>query len=106
MAIVERDAINRIDGTQTGATWGLDRIDQADLPLDGNYTYATTGNRVSVYITDTGIRTTHFEFGGRAFGAYTAIADGHGTNDCNGDGTHVSGTVGGWTYGVAKGVKL
>ena len=106
MAIVERDAIKRIDGTQTGATWGLDRIDQADLPLDGNYTYATTGNRVSVYIIDTGIRTTHSEFGGRAFGAYTAIADGNGTNDCNGHGTHVSGTVGGSTYGVAKGVKL
>jgi subtilisin family serine protease len=92
-----------MDGS--GDPWGLDRID-ATSGLSGTYTYSRTGSGVVAYIIDTGIRTTHAEFGGRATGGYTAISDGNGTNDCNGHGTHVSGTVGGSTYGVAKEVSL
>ena len=106
VSFVEADQIYTANITQTGATWGLDRIDQNSLPLNGTYVYGGNGSGVNAYIIDTGIRLTHNEFAGRAFSSYTAINDGNGTNDCNGHGTHVSGTVGGTTYGVAKGVKL
>jgi len=106
---VEQDQTIALDATETmdaaGDPWGLDRID-AHSGLDNSYTYALTGAGVTAYIIDTGILTTHSEFGGRASGGYTAIADGGGTTDCNGHGTHVSGTVGGATYGVAKNVQL
>jgi subtilisin family serine protease len=104
---VEQDSIRVIVATQLNATWGLNRIDQRDRPLDGSYTYNTTGGGVHAYIIDTGIRSTHTEFGGRvSTTGFTAINDGNGTNDCNGHGTHVAATVGGTLYGVAKEVTL
>ncbi len=103
---VEEDGEVFANTTQTGATWGLDRIDQRDRPTDGNYNYTPTGSGVNAYIIDTGIRRTHAQFGGRAFVGYDAIGDGQNSNDCNGHGTHVAGTVGGSTYGVAKAVRL
>ena len=92
--------------TQSNATWGLDRIDQLNLPLNGSYSYNGTGAGVHAYIIDSGIMTSHPDFGGRASGDFTALSDGYGANDCNGHGTHVAGTVGGSTWGVAKGVRL
>lgn len=106
VAFVEEDGVVSLGTTQTGATWGIDRIDQRDLPLSGTYTYNATGTGVKAYIIDTGIRATHTQFAGRVISGFTAINDGLGTNDGNGHGTHVSGTVGGSTYGVAKNVTL
>ena len=100
---VEEDSIMEATVTQTNPpSWGLDRIDETDLPLSGAYSYTTTGSGVNVYIIDTGIRRTHTQFGGRAFVGFDAVGDGQNTNDCNGHGTHVAGTVGGSTTGVAK----
>ena len=103
---IEADSPVRATGTETPATWGLDRVDQRDLPLDDSYGYAQSGLGVTAYIIDTGINTAHTEFSGRASSGYSAIADGRGSADCNGHGTHVAGTVGGETYGVAQDVDL
>lgn len=104
---VENDTIMKIDATtQSNPDWGLDRIDQRNLPLDSAYSYLQTGSGTTAYIVDTGILSTHQQFSGRVLSGYTAISDGNGTSDCHGHGTHVAGTVGGSTYGVAKNVSL
>ncbi|MFD9353344.1 S8 family peptidase [Streptomyces sp. NPDC060031] len=90
---------------QSPAPWPLDRIDQRELPLDGSYAYATQARGVTAYVVDTGINILHQEFAGRArFGVNTVSRQS--ADDCNGHGTHVAGTIGGATYGVAKGVSL
>ena len=101
---VEEDSVMTADATQTNPPWGLDRIDQRNLPLNATYNYNWTGSGVRVYVIDTGIRTSHNQFGGRASNVFDAFG-GSGA-DCNGHGTHVSGTVGGSTYGVAKSALL
>jgi len=106
VAFIEADSRVSIDATQSPATWGLDRTDQRSLPLNNSYTYDYTGTGVTAYIIDTGVLATHSQFGSRVGSGYTSISDGRGTTDCNGHGTHVAGTVGGSTYGVAKSVSL
>src|SRR6266540_5097522 len=108
VAYVEPDQVFRADVTQSmdanGDPWGLDRIDKSALPLSQTYTYTSTGAGVHAYIIDTGIWTLHPDFGGRANNVYDAY--GATGEDCHGHGTHVSGTIGGATYGVAKAVSL
>jgi subtilisin family serine protease len=108
VAYVEPDRIVTADVTQTtdanGDPWGLDRIDQTALPLSRTYTYTRNGAGVTAYIIDTGLQANHPDFGGRAANVYDAL--GGSGNDCNGHGTHVAGTIGGNTWGVAKGVSL
>lgn len=104
---IENDTVMKIDATtQSNPDWGLDRIDQKALPLNSAYSYLQTGSGTTAYIVDTGILSSHQQFSGRVLSGYTAISDGNGTSDCNGHGTHVAGTVGGSTYGVAKNVNL
>ncbi len=106
VALVEQDQVVEASATQPIASdpWGLDRIDQRSLPLSQSYTYNTTAGNVRAYVIDTGIAITHSEFGGRASVGYDALG-GNG-QDCHGHGTHVAGTIGGATWGVAKAVQL
>ncbi len=101
VALVEPDQVVELSATQTGATWGIDRIDQRALPLSGSYTYTANGSGVRIYVIDSGINTGHADFGGRAANVYDATG-GNGA-DCNGHGTHVAGTTAGGRWGVAKG---
>jgi subtilisin family serine protease len=115
VAYVQANEVYRSTTTQSKSDWGLDRIDQRTLPLNGSYQYTETGAGVTAYIVDTGIRSTHLDFttdtGGhtvasRVSGGVSEINDGQGTSDCVGHGTHVAGSVGGVLYGVAKDVNL
>jgi subtilisin family serine protease len=108
VAYVEQDQVYSVDVTQSmdanGDPWGLDRVDQQSGPLSRTYTYTATGAGVHAYIIDTGIWDLHPDFGGRANNVYDAF--GATGTDCHGHGTHVAGTIGGATYGLAKGVSL
>ena len=103
---VEADQIMSIEATQENATWGLDRIDQSNLPLNKKYDYISDGTNVRAYVIDTGILANHVEFNGRTIPGYSAIGAISNTTDCNGHGTHVAGTIGGTNYGVAQNVSL
>ncbi|GIG67105.1 S8 family peptidase [Phytomonospora endophytica] len=107
VAYVEQNRTVGLTGTQSPTpSWGLDRVDQRNLPLDNSYTYPNAGAGVRAYVVDTGIRMTHTDFGGRAVSGIDTV-DGDGdAADCNGHGTHVAGTLGGTSYGVAKEVTL
>ncbi len=109
VAYVAQDGlVSLAGGVQAPAPWGLDRVDQRAETLDNEYAYSGDGNGVDVYVVDTGIRSTHVDFGGRVdvAASFTAIEDGRGAEDCHGHGTVVAGVVGSATYGVAKGVTL
>jgi subtilisin family serine protease len=102
VAWVEADAWVYASATQVDAPWGLDRIDQRSAPIDGTYSYGYDGAGVHAYVIDTGLQPGHPEFGGRVGNGFAGVSDGQGTSDCNGHGTHVSGTIAGTTFGVAK----
>ncbi|MGD9630026.1 MAG: S8 family serine peptidase [Pyrinomonadaceae bacterium] len=106
VAFVEQDAEIQAESVETAASWGLDRMDQRSLPLNSQYSWNTSASNVNAYIIDSGIRPTHADFGGRATADYDALSDGQNGIDCYGHGTHVAGTIGGATYGVAKNVRL
>ncbi|MEU6213418.1 S8 family peptidase [Streptomyces sp. NPDC047023] len=107
VSYVQQDGLHAVSATsQTDPPWGLDRVDQRDLPLDRTYTAARPAADVTVYLVDSGLRTTHAQFQGRASIGVDEVGDGRNGADCTGHGTHVAGTVGGKDFGVAKGVKL
>ncbi|HEX8699240.1 MAG TPA: Ig-like domain-containing protein, partial [Myxococcaceae bacterium] len=105
---IEQDRVVTMHGgtQRSPPSWGLDRVDQRLLPLDDSYSYEYKGTGVHAYIFDTGVRSTHVEFAGRMGPGFDAVGDGYGTEDCHGHGTHVAGTVGGATFGVARNVTI
>ncbi|MFY0524450.1 S8 family serine peptidase [Archangium gephyra] len=106
VAYIEENGVVSASASQTSATWGIDRVDQRNLPRDSTYNYNFDGTGVHAYIIDTGMRLTHSQYTGRVGNGFDAITAGGNANDCHGHGTHVAGTVGGTTWGVAKKVTL
>ena len=104
--VVQNHVFHIADTQQNPPSWGLDRVDQRDLPLDSSYTYSTKADNVTAYVIDTGVRATHETFGGRVSGGHDFIDNDDDPNDENGHGTHVAGTIGGSEYGLAKGVHI
>ncbi len=102
---IEADKTIYLSNLQSNATWGLDRID-ARKGLDSSYSWTASGTGAHAYIIDTGLKSTHVEFAGRVGDGFSSVSDGRGTEDCNGHGTHVTGTIGGKNYGVAKDVTV
>lgn len=103
---IEPDQAIKVNATQQNPVWGLDRIDQTNLPVSNSFTYQSTGEGVNVYVVDTGVLGTHQDFSGRVTPGYSVVADGPGNTDCNGHGTHVAGTIAGSVYGVAKAATI
>ncbi|MEJ2858151.1 MULTISPECIES: S8 family peptidase [unclassified Saccharothrix] len=104
---VEQDQVLHLQATQTNPpSWGINRVDQRDLPLNTSYSYTSTGSGVNVYVIDTGLRVSHTTFGGRARNGYDAVDGDSVAQDGNGHGTHVAGTIAGSQYGVAKGATV
>ena len=105
---VEQDTLIEAQTTQSGATWGIARIDQRPFasPTDDQYNYQATGSGVNVYVVDTGVLVSHPDFGGRAFADFDSYNESVDISLCNGHGTHVAGTIGSNTFGVAKGVTI
>ena len=107
VSLIEKDQVFKSNATtQTNATWGLDRSDQRNLPLNSTYNADGNAQGVPVYVVDTGVLASHQDFTGRVKAGYTAVSDGNGTTDCNGHGTHVAGTIAGTKYGIAKSASI